>query len=472
MLEISNAFQSLDLKSERPSGIESPESMAKSIRCPQTSYTTAPVHTLPPEITSMIFSFLQKRLPPSDARKLPVKLCHVSQYWRNVAFGGVASFLWADIDFSPPWVMGKISMYLEGSGTWPFTLNCVWPEMFDVDSPEAKEVFSLIGAHLARCRAFYSKGFLTSDLLNQTSAAIFDLFMNRELPLLEAFSMERINTTSLVNFVSPVLTNLRLGRVCYISPDFHFASLTTIHLAIDMEYDEFIHIMKSCRRLVTLAVYDDLITGWPDIDQDEDTPFPAPVFLPELRSIQIYGNMRSVSELLWSISAPLFTDLVIAPVVANDLMSLGDFCKKGSTFPLLTTLTLAPAHGYAFEVLPIAYKCFPKLEHLAFANIYAEPFQRFFCDESEDLLWPHLKTFALRGLGPLAATPLEKMVSLRKGRGHPLEKLYLDETSLRVVADLDVEVECRDVWGFYQRDAFHQDEVDRFLGIDESRDGF
>lgn len=466
MEDVTEALLDLSLNAGCQGGTESSQLTYKS-PCPsrfQLPNPIPPVYSLPPEITSLIFGFLQKMLSLGDSRKLPVKLSHVSQHWRNIAIWA-APFLWTNIDFSPPWNLGKISMYLERSGNYPFTLDCVWPTKFHADSPEVTAVFSLVAINLPRCRRFSTRGNLNSDLITIT---IVKLFLDRELPLLQTFSIERAGHSGApINFIAPALTNLRLGMGCSLSLAFQFNSLTTLHFAIVMEYDQLVHILTSCPTLATLAVYDDLIRGWPDPEETSNgTIFDTPVTLHCLRSIQIYGNMRNVSELLLSISAPVLNNLVIAPIVANDLIALEGLYGKTPTFPSLTSLTLAPAHGYAFEVLPIAHKCFPGVEHLAFANIYSHPFERYFCDSDTALLWPDLKTIAFRGVG-YAMELIKRMVSLRRDRGHPLHKLYLDDASFHIATDLQIVAERLDVWESFRREAFYEDDEDRFLGIDE-----
>ena len=93
------------------------------------------------------------------------------------------------------------------------------------------------------------------------------------------------------------LTSVRsrgLGLNCYRSP---LTAVTQLHLAVSnhpIRYTEFSKMLRSCRSLVTLCVYDDFVLEWRTDFHD----------MPFLRYLRIFGDMPEVSEFLLSISAP------------------------------------------------------------------------------------------------------------------------------------------------------------------------
>jgi hypothetical protein len=473
MEEIADAFKSFNMNWKagyQENGESHRISLAVNPQHDSTNGDNIPIYSLPPEIISLIFAFIQSMLGLKDAKNLPVKLSHVCRYWRDIVHG--AGFLWVEIDISPPWIPAKIDAYLKHSGSHPFRLGCVWPSTLDVDptSLEMSEMNSLIASNVHRCRGVSIRGDQDSDVFNSITNKLVYLFMGRDLPLLEDFSLDRAGASVVINFNAPSLKHLHLGGLPSISWDFSSNSLTVLHLAINLEYNQFIDFLTSCPLLVELAVYDDHINEWPEVDVGL---FESRVTLLHLHSLQIYGNMRDVSELLLSVSAPELYELVIAPIASNDLTGLTDFVNDQPTrFSSLKSLILAPAHGYAFEALPMASRYFPGVEHLAFANIYFDPFKQCFCDDDGPFLFPKLKTIALRGVGEQRAYLIRQMVSFRKDRGHPVETLYVDPLSFHDVtrggpSTIQANIEKRDVWVKFQQGALHFDDEDRFVGLDE-----
>ena len=133
-----------------------------------------------------------------------------------------------------------------------------------------------------------------------------------------------------------------------------------LHLAVSnhpIRYAEFSKMLRSCRSLVTLCVYDDFVLEWPtDFHGTHDMPF--------LRHIRIFGNMLEVSDFLLSISAPDLERLTIAPIVQNDLAKLRRETSDSPRFPALVSLALAPTHSNVLTLRAIAdaTACFPEMK--------------------------------------------------------------------------------------------------------------
>jgi hypothetical protein len=419
---------------------------------------TTPFYSLPPELVSLIFDFAKRSLPTAKSRRLPLILSHVTRRWRDIAI--CAGFLWIDIDISPPWMTEMVEAYLIRSGSYPIDVSFIIPPPHKIGSiSEIDRVFSLITPHLARCRTFYVGGSLFQYNECPAVATLVERVSAQALPQLKQLSLDRTGASKTpLFFNAPSLTHLCLSGSRSISPNLALDSITTLHLSIPMSFSQFTDTLTSCTSLSTLAIYDRNISEWPR--KITETPVPT------LRSLQVYGHrMCKVSELLLAISAPALHDLVIAPVVPSDLSHLRKTWP--AKFPSLSSLTLAPAHSDAFDVLPVAFECFPTVKHLAFANIYHEGFASMFADQfRETLLWPELQSIAFRDVNPQTEYLVGRMVSLRKDRGHPLQKLRLDARSFERLPALrqQIAVETLDVWKGYQERALYRDVENQFLG--------
>ena len=109
-----------------------------------------------------------------------------------------------------------------------------------------------------------------------------------------------------VNLTSVRLRGLGLS---YCRPP--LTAVTQLHLAASncpILYTDFSKMLRSCRSLVTLCVYENFDRGWPtDFHDTYDMPF--------LRYLRIFGGMLEVSDFLLSMSAPDLEELTIAPIV-------------------------------------------------------------------------------------------------------------------------------------------------------------
>jgi hypothetical protein len=125
-----------------------------------------------------------------------------------------------------------------------------------------------------------------------------------------------------------------------------------------------------------------------------------------LVSLQIYGSMQAVQELLFSIAAPNLADLVVSPIVTEDFMALSRYVDSSSTrFPSLRTgtLTFAPHRTHSYKAPPLATKLFPTVEHFTLVAMYDRPFALTFMNVMEgNILFPHLSTLALSSIQKLS----------------------------------------------------------------------
>ncbi|CAA7264501.1 unnamed protein product [Cyclocybe aegerita] len=150
----------------------------------------------------------------------------------------------------------------------------------------------------------------------------------------------------------------------YSSP---LATITTLHIGCQLPrvpFTEFAIALASYPHLTFLAIYDDMFTSisWGGFDRT--------IEVPQLESLFILGNVISTPKLLVSLSAPKLRELIIAPFIEDDLIELKNVIDVGteSPFPLLSSLTLAPAHSGVWA-LRIASTCFPQVRKLIVASV-------------------------------------------------------------------------------------------------------
>lgn len=430
---------------------------------------TAFIHALPVEILSTIFVLAQVMLDsgPSKASCFPLIISTVSRFWRNVALG--TALLWKGLYLSPPWRLNSdmITTYLNRSGSYPIDLffstatTGVRPPCLDVD-----RLYTLLVPYLARCRTISMIGDRSTD---STVLGLLQMLSQSALPLVERFSVELGESTykkTSCDLDTPSLKELRLYG-CNLLFNVPMDGITTLHLAVRISHSRFREALTVCRALKVLAIYDNHIYDWPVPSA------PQPLPLNSLMSLQIYGDMQAVPELLFSLGAPNLTDLSVTPVVAEDFMALSRYLGSCSTkFPSLRTLTLAPHRPYSYKALPIASKLFPTVEHFTLVTMEDRPFALTFINLVEgNILFPHLSKLALRAIDCRTEALLIEMIEFRKAQGYALRLLQIDPQSVRGMhrslsfLKTQVEVEVCDVWDIRMRGALSSAGFDRLAGF-------
>ena len=223
------------------------------------------------------------------------------------------------------------------------------------------------------------------------------------------------------------LTSVRLGGLGlrYCRPP--LTAVTQLHLAASncpILYTDFSKMLRSCRSLVTLCVYENFDRGWPtDFHDTYDMPF--------LRYLRIFGDMLDVSDFLLSMSAPDLEELTIVPIVQSDLAKLRrETSSDAPQFPALVSLTLAPAHAnlLGLRVVADANACFPGIKLLILPDCDELSFAKPFITTHSLLFWPELDGLAVRDIDD--PDLLYEFVQFRQSLGAPLRSLYLDPLSM------------------------------------------
>lgn len=452
----------------------------------------SPISLLPPEILSHIFNLTQEDASTSSTPTAPYPspkqyqiLSSVCRLWRNLTTN--SPLCWTNISITPfqDWRWAELCIQRSGSCNIDLVIEVPGdpnglidkekcgqesgePTIAEKFAQQRDDIFELIRTCASRCRTIRVAGdYYDNALLDE----LISIFRDIPAPALETFAVEgdsliengdRRQCCELFGGNAANLAEVRLGGYGMIHTKVPMKNTRILHLAAGvavLTYTELKSLLEGCSELTTLCVYDDLVYQWPAIADE--------IHLPNLKSLQIYGNMRGVSQFLMSIDAPQLEDLVIAPVVVEDLTKLERRISAGTAsplFPQLKSLTLAPAHAPAFQTLPLAAVCFPSTSKLTLVNFYQKPFIDTFI--GGDILWPKLETLCMRKMED-AEELLLRVVAHRKEQGAPLKRVCVDNSDgmkqLNYFKTL-VEVVTEDDWNVRRKANMFSEYEDRFMG--------
>jgi hypothetical protein len=301
-----------------------------------------------------------------------------------------------------------------------------------------------------------------------TKEKLLELFSVESFPRLRRFAIN--SPSNSLHIASSALEELRMED-CTSIPGVRMDGITVLHLDTHpLMYNSLRNLLLRCPALTVLALYNkNSSSGWPHI-----LPVNA-ISLPNLRSLQLYAASTSLSAKLLCIDAPNLDDLTIAPAGGKDLIPF--LARWGShpraKFPLLKSLTVTLAEAVEYALLPLAFKGFPAVENLTLPNVYHKQFSRMFAAFVDGLiLWPRLRTLALRGIDRPTEVAVLRMVRFRKIQGYPLDTLYLDYDSLGMYflpcLRRQLVVKERDVWEIQRREAMYSEFPKRFDSLDKT----
>ncbi|KIK07064.1 hypothetical protein K443DRAFT_87767 [Laccaria amethystina LaAM-08-1] len=358
--------------------------------------TATLANELPPELLVHIFEMAQNMFFPLEQHlcwRFPFVLGKVSRYWLQVAYG--APTLWSNVDVSPRRDLDGLRVYLGRSKDSPIDLHLTY------NITPTTTVSTLIGIlqpHYRRCRSIRVTS-ASEDSYKFTTeiSSILGSLCTGHYPTLQHLCVEGFDIWMDVQPFAIVadavnLTSVRLRGLGLSHCRPPLTAVTQLHLAVSkypILYADFSKMLRSCRSLITLCVYDDFISEWPDLHDTYDMPF--------LRYIRIFGDMLEVSQLLLSISAPDLEGLTVAPIIRNDLTKLKRETRNAPRFPALKSLALAPAHASVpgLRTVAIANACFPGIKLLILNKL---SFVGSFKTTDSRPFWPELDGLAVRDI--------------------------------------------------------------------------
>lgn len=445
------------------------------------------ISSLPQELLGSILDMAQEEAncdDPNDLTKSSVYVAasQVSKFWRLVAINN--PLWWSHLFISPPWKLETIATYLKRSKECPIEMCIsVHPDYWNISRKGAATLPSLSGfgalgelisPHFHRCRTLRVQGIFFRDY--NLPIRLLQPLGIIGMPYLEEFTFDGefsfqgqtppVDRRIPLFSTAPLLRDLRMGGTAFMTFSPPLFSVTALHLSrvIDkglIRFPELGRVLEACASLTFFAVYDDFLNDWPGIL--------ASCHVPLLDKLHIFGNMLSVSELLLFLDAPKLKELVIAPIVAADLaLYLSHSTSQRARFPLLTTLTLAPAYPDAFDVLPDASTCFPRVELLVLASTYFGDFVRIFTNE-KSIEFLNLVSIATTGVDRHFAQLLHDVATFRQKHQVPFRKIIVDAPSLEVLGSIEVdwygaEFVEEDIWDRQRRMALYSHVEDLFVG--------
>ena len=333
-------------------------------------------------------------------------------------------------------------------------------------------LIGILQPHYQRCRSIKVASELPYESTTEISSILGSMCQGH-YPVLQHICVKGLDRTPYSQTFAIVADAVNLTSVHLRGLGFSYCrppltAVTQLHLAApdrSIRYNDFSKMLRSCRSLVTLCVYDDVVFEWPtNLHETYDMPF--------LRYLRIFGHMLEVSELLLSISAPDLEELTIAPIVQNDLDYFRGETSNAPRFPALKTLTLSPEEDSKLMTVAQANACFPGIKLLILPNFNNfSSFVGSFKTADSRPFWPELDGLAVRDIDDQGV--LYEFIQDRQRLGVPLRGLYLDPLSMSRMTRMDwlkdqlsVVVEA-DPWKIQFQNVFYCNEEDRFLGAEE-----
>ncbi|EDR10305.1 uncharacterized protein LACBIDRAFT_325252 [Laccaria bicolor S238N-H82] len=322
---------------------------------------------LPRELLVYIFETAQNIPSKCLSRHFPFILGSVSQYWRQVVF--TEPKLWSHVDISYPRNLNALQVYLDRSKPYPIDLHLFYDNALSDDvifvDEEVTQLTDILQPHYSRCRSIKFLATCAEHPAEMEMMKILGSMSNSRYPVLKRFLVQlpeignRVRPTAL-GHDAPNLTSVSLRGLglSYCRPPIN--AVTELHLAVEndrIDGDDFFGMLQACAKsLITLCVYDDLISEWPAESHS--------IAMPSLRHLRIFGDMVEVSSL---------EELTVVPIIWQHLSRLYSEDPNNSKFPALKSLTLASAHAEAMALgLMSASACFPGIGLLILPNYYKQ----------------------------------------------------------------------------------------------------
>ncbi|KAF8228791.1 hypothetical protein L208DRAFT_225106 [Tricholoma matsutake] len=451
----------------------------------------SPVSRLPVDVLSLLFQEVSNnesrtsrqplsraplKINPAPRFQSPVLLSHVSRSWYDAAIN--SPLLWTNIDIFLSWNLPRIKMFLARSKPCPIFLNIIaeLPQAPENDSNDSHmdpvyyydptygiiELCQVVVPHISRCRSI----FIRTD---EHFASLFDTLhiqlCNLAAPLLERFFLQipdiflEAHLEPIFTLGAPMLSYVHLSQPDILCQRLPFHNLSVLHLeAEDIDFSQWLTVVSQCPRLETLAIY-----GRLKVETEME-----PLLLPHLRSLELYGEMNVVADVLLVVSAPILECLVIAPYDITDLGPLEEnSCHQ--RFAHLKSVTLAPFRHSIKISLQLASEYFPSVVDVSL--IGRDPLTLIDTlanlDDDGNIIFPNMRSLALRNLPSTIETDLCNMVAFRYSKDRPLHTLYLDNKSMRHMSGLQlketIELVELDKWAILRQGSVFSDKEDELF---------
>ncbi|KAJ7164015.1 hypothetical protein C8R43DRAFT_989446 [Mycena crocata] len=394
----------------------------------------AHIYKLPNEILSHIFTICQQS-PGPKAIHIPFEVLasHVSSMWREVATG--TPLLWTAIMVKVrprqllakkvlEWKLSRVRVYLARSAT------CLFTTAFDIVGPfQVDQILDLISAHADRWLR------LSISIKNPPAATleIWQALHSLSAPALEHVSIwltklsmggHHLSDTDCTPLIfrggAPSLKFVRVSGMALGCLQPPLGLVETLHLSgYPLSFASFRIMLDGIPNLLNLSLHRMHITSRP--------PDCNPIFLPQLRSLRVCGNLEDEithpHRIFRTFSAPVLESLVLKDLDAFD----------EHVFPTVHTLTLHACPFSAGEMFRML-RAFPALTTFRLDESLPDILDLLGMPDgtSGQPPWPKLETLAVTDMESADVGLLCDMILHRKTLGTPLTRVFLDRRS-RVV---------------------------------------
>lgn len=293
---------------------------------------TVPVSRLPSDVLAIIFEESRRPLIPwSNLVKRPlspeVQLSHVSSRWREVALSTPA--LWTTIRFPILHKEAAAMAYLQRCNQAPLHVH-IGPRISDPDS-----LRFITAQFVSRLNQIRELTFDTDE--RQELCALFPLFADAPASTLRRLKICCNDTRGASGVVprldifkagAPLLSDIRLSALTVGLPQ---CSATTLHLEPQpgpgnpLSRLAFLDILAPLSATLTILHLKGFISGF------HQEPGSAPVELPALKELLVYGNtLNHGFNVFRNISTPAITTLSLVNVRRQGLSSIHKFITRTS----------------------------------------------------------------------------------------------------------------------------------------------
>ncbi|TFK64724.1 hypothetical protein BDN72DRAFT_881359 [Pluteus cervinus] len=405
-----------------------------------------PILLLPAEILAEIFTQVQVGESRSAASLLVMR--GINRHWCAIA--DMTPALWSNVNIKAGQDLDAPSTFLSRSSSYPITLSISGTASTRIQTftPEEFRAWAvkcaiILSAHIHHCRSLsIVEHWAEADTLSKLIEvlALVPAPMLQELIVTPEFTVNHPFHKLQPNIFEggiPSVTRAQFTLTGLYHCTIPFSGITELHLGgagdLFLSFPRFCSLVEECTQLTTLGIYNNVVEIFPQ-------PYQRSCHLPNLLSLQIYGTMNAVSELLLCLSVPNLAELAVIPIVIEDfkLLLSRTLTEPKTLFPRVTRLFMAPTvyhSGMTEDSIYAAMTCFPNVEHLLLVNFNTKAFSYAFTsdDRGRPVPWPELRTISIRNVTEATEHTINKFLEHRATSGFPIPTIQIDPESVQVI---------------------------------------
>ncbi|KAF9002110.1 hypothetical protein BDQ17DRAFT_1357457 [Cyathus striatus] len=403
------------------------------------------IHGLPPEVLSNIFELAYVSLCGDEKLPFSTTITSVCHRWRDTSVS--LAYLWSPLrirHFCQPEVL---EIWLGRSQNYPLDLSIVvCSDICDkfgessVGGPDWTKLYKVLALHIPRCDSLK----ISAEESGRALVNIIEFVGSIHLPILWKLVVIGPKHQARDYADNPIL-QLNLGALDSILEDVRLQgiatficrpplqNITTLHIALGPSSAiEFRQIIVSCPLLSTLAVFQNIPLKWRWSGNA--------INVPKLGSLQFYGGLCDVAEILPLLDCPELEELTVAPVYSRDLVRLYDALRTKSKFQKIKSLAIVPSTNDTYGTITMAAALFSGVERLTLPYVYDKAeFTYTFNFETRRGSWPLLKDITFNGIDKGSEDMLCSTARYRADVGKPFKRVFLDTFSMETLQSTKVD---------------------------------